>query len=205
MENEPNITDPRACAVPKRKKGLIILCVLLALIAGFALGWRVMPKVWPAIKEAAVYPIFPQMKPAAPTPAPTPEPYVPHGAAKTEFDAEVFAADSVIYYFYKDYCPWCRQLEPLTAGLPERITLPDGTASAVRLVCLNKVEDDALRIITEYYDTHGVPEEERLVPAVVIGDRYLFGGEKISGQLLEALMAGEGLNTPLLNGTERVP
>ncbi len=54
--------------------------------------------------------------------------------------------------------------------------------------------------ITEYYDTHGVPEEEQYVPAMVIGDRYLFAAEEIVLQLMEASIAGEGLNTPILNG-----
>ena len=180
------------------KKGVKILCACLALLAMFLLGWRVMPRVWPGIKNAVVYPVFPQLQP---TPAPTPEPYVPD--SNTSFDDPIAAGDSVVYYFYKDYCPWCRQLEPLTAGLPEHITLPDGTDSAVRLICLNKVEEAPLQIITDYYDAHDVPEDRRYVPAIVIGERYLFANEEIVGQLMEALVAGEGLNTPLLNGAER--
>ena len=63
--------------------------------------------------------------------------------------------------------------------------------------------DRFLQIITEYYDKYGVVEEEQYVPAIVIGDRYLFAGEEIIGQLMEALVAGEGLKTPLLDGNER--
>ena len=181
------------------KKGLKILCAVLALVLAFVLGWRLMPRVWPGIKEAVVYPVFPQMKPTA---APTQEPYRPQSTAA--FEDPVDACDSLIYYFYKDYCPWCRQLEPLTAGLPEEITLPDGTRSAVKLVCLNKVEEPMLQVITDYYEKYGVEEEKQYVPAVVIGERYLFAGDEIIAQLMEALMAGEGLQTPLLNGTERV-
>ena len=180
------------------KKGIKILCAVLVLGVVFLAGWRVMPKIWPGIKEAVVYPVFPQMKP---TPAPTQEPYAPKSTAA--FEDAIAATDSLVYYFYKDYCPWCRQLEPLTAGLPKQITLPDGTVSAVKVVCLNKVEEPMLQVITEYYEQHGVTEEKQYVPAVVIGDRYLFAGDEIIGQLMDALMAGEGLNTPLLNGTER--
>jgi hypothetical protein len=107
------------------KKGLRILCSILALGLAFLLGWRGMPRVWPSIKEAVVYPVFPQMKPA---PEPTPEPYTPYSSAA--FDDPIAANDSVVYYFYKDYCPWCRQLEPLTAGLPDHIILPDGISTA---------------------------------------------------------------------------
>ena len=180
------------------KKGLKILSSVLALVLVFVLGWRVMPKIWPGIKEAVVYPVFPNMKP---TPAPTQEPY--HPASEFAFGDPVSETDSVIYYFYKDYCPWCRQLEPLTAGLPKQIILPDGTRSTVKLIGLNKVEDRFLQIITEYYEKYSIPEEKQYVPAIVIGDRYLFAGEEIIGQLMEALMAGEGLKTPLLDGNGR--
>ena len=180
------------------KKGLKILCAVLVPILAFVLGWRVMPRIWPEIKEAVVYPVFPQMKPS---PAPTQEPYLPKSTAS--FEDPISAGDSLIYYFYKDYCPWCRQLEPLTSGLPKQITLPDGTKSDVKMVCMNKVEDKYLQIITEYYETYGIEEEKQYVPAMVIGDRYLFAGEEITGQLLDALMAGEGQKTPLLDGNMR--
>ena len=182
------------------KKSLRIICLAVVFIAVFILGWRVMPKIWPGLKEAVVYPILPQLKPE---PTATPEPYVP--AADAAFGDPISATDSVIYYFYKDYCPWCRQLEPLTAGLPEQITLPDGTASKVKLICLNKVEDKYLQIITTYYEEHNIEEDHQYVPAMVIGDRYLFTGEEITGQLMDALMAGEGLKTPLLDGNTRLP
>lgn len=181
------------------KKGVKILCLIAALIAVFLLGWRVMPNIWPSIKEAAVYPILPQLKP---TPAPTQEPYQPKSTAA--YGDPVAATDSLIYYFYKDYCPWCRQLEPLTAGLPETITLPDGTQSAVKLVCLNKVEEPMLQVIAAYYEQHEVPEDKQYVPAIVIGSRYLFAAEEIVPQLMDALTAGEGLTTPLLDGAQRV-
>lgn len=182
------------------KKSLKIICLTVALISMFVLGWRLMPKAWPSIKEAIVYPIFPQMRPAEPE-KPAPELYTPKSTAA--FGDPIGETDSLIYYFYKDYCPWCKQLEPLTAGLPKQITLPDGTKSNVKLVCLNKVEDKYLQIITEYYKSAGIEEEKQYVPAMVIGDRYLFAGDEIIGQLMEALTAGEGMQTPLLDGNSR--
>ena len=182
------------------RKGVKLLCAVLALALAFGLGWRVMPKVWPGIKKAVVYPVFPQL---APTPAPTPEPYQPKSSAA--LGDPITASDSLIYYFYKDYCPYCRELEPLTAGLPGQITLPDGTVSSIKLICVNKVEEDALKLITEYYDTAGIPEERRYVPALVIGEQYLFLKEEIVGLLADALASGEGLRTPLLDGADRIP
>ena len=180
------------------KKGIKILCCFLVLAIVFLIGWRVMPQIWPGIKKAVVYPVFPQLEP---TPAPTAEPY--HPQSDSSIGDPINKTDSLIYYFYKDYCHWCRMLEPLTAGLPKEIFLEDGTKSTVKLICLNKVEEDKLQIITEYYETHEIPEEERYVPAMVIGDQYLFGNESIVQGLLNALTAGEGLKTGLLDGTER--
>ena len=181
-----------------KKKRIMNIFLILMLCVAFLAGWRIMPNIWPGIKEAVVYPVLPQLKP---TPKPTAEPYLPQSNA--QFGDSISKTDSVIYYFYKDYCPWCRQLEPLTAGLPKEIILEDGTKSAVKLICLNKVEEDMLRIITEYYDSHDIPEERRLVPAMVIGDHYLFAANEIVPSLMEALMAGEGLKTELLDGNER--
>ena len=182
------------------KPGIRRLCAVCALAASFLLGWRVMPRLWPGLRDRVLAPVFPQLKPAS-TAAPVP--YAP--AAHVDPAEEIAAEDSVIYYFYKDYCPFCAALEPLTAGLPEHVLLPDGTQSRVRLIPLNKVEEDKAAIIAAYYEEHGVPEDRRLVPAMVIGDRYLYLGEEIIGSLTDALLAGEGLNTPMLDRAARLP
>ena len=169
------------------KKSLIIILITAGMIASFLIGWLVFPKVLNKILK--------------PKPAAAQEPYVPAGA--DTFGSPVYEDDSVIYYFYKDHCPWCRRVEPLTAGLPEQITLPEGRRSNVRLFCLNKVEDRFLQIITEYYEQHGITEERQYVPAIVIGGRYLFGETEIVEQMMDSLIAGEGLQTPLLDGSER--
>lgn len=184
------------------KKFLKLLALLLALSLAFLLGWRVMPHLWPSIKTAIVYPLFPQL---APTPAPvvTPAPYVPERSAA--LSDPIAATDSLIYYFYKDYCPYCAALEPLTAGLPTHVTLPDGTTSAVRLVCLNKNDEADAAIVTRFYADHAIPEDRQYVPAMLIGNRYMMSGVEIIDGLMDALMAGEGLNTPLLDGAARTP
>ena len=96
------------------------------------------------------------------------------------------------------------ELSPLISGLPEEVILPDGTVSRVRLIALNKVEDEAYEIIDEYYEAHDISEDRRYVPAVAVGDRYLFLRDEITDQLMDALIHGEGLNTPLLDGAERI-
>ena len=181
-------------------KRLAAVCfIILLLMLSFLFGWRVMPRIWPDIKEAVVYPVFPQLRPS---PAPSVPPYVPE--SNTSYGDPISANDSLMYYFYKDYCGYCMELSPLMSGLPEEIILPDGTVSRVRLIALNKVEDEAYEIINAYYETQNISEDRRYVPALVIGDRYLFLRDEITDQLMDALVHGEGLNTPLLDGAERI-
>ena len=184
------------------KKSLKVLAVLLAMALCFVLGWRVMPRVWPVIKTQVVYRVFPQLEPT-PAPVVTPAPY--HPASSAAWGDAIAQGDSLVYYFYKDYCPYCSALEPLTSGLPEQITLPDGSVSRVRLVCLNKNDPAMAEVIAQFYADFAIPEEEQYVPAMIIGDRYLMPGNEIIDQLLEALLAGEGLQTPVLDGSLRMP
>ena len=48
------------------KKVLKVLALLLAMAVCFLLGWRVMPRVWPAIKTQVVYRVLPQLQPRLP-------------------------------------------------------------------------------------------------------------------------------------------
>ena len=180
------------------RKGLKVFCCILMMMAAFILGWRIMPKVWPGIKETVIYPVFPQMKPE---PTSTPELYFPQ--SDTAYGDSISKTDSLIYYFYKDYCPWCKSLSMLIDALPKEVYLSDGTVSRVRLVCLNKVEEKYLQIISEYYELHNIPEDRQYVPAMVIGEKYLFADEEIVPELMTAIIDGEGLKTELLDGKER--
>lgn len=180
------------------RKFLKVLAVLLAMAVCFLAGWRLMPRIWPAIKTGVVYPVFPALEPA---PAPTAQPYAPKSNAS--LSDEIGETDSLVYYFYKPYCPYCREIEPLMAGLPQTVTLPDGAQSAVKLVAVDKLDEEQAQLIASYYETYKVPEERRYVPAVVIGNRHLMPGSEIIDQLLDALTAGEGLRTPLLDGSAR--
>ena len=182
------------------KKWVAIGSIVAAAAVFFLLGWRVMPRVWPDIKEAVVYPVFPQLRPAPP---PTVPPYVPE--SNTALGDPILSSDSLVYYFYKDYCGYCREISPLMAGLPDTVRLADGTVSRVRLVALNKVEEDVYAVINDYYERYEIPAERRYVPAVVVGEKLLYLRDEIVGQLMDALMNGEGLQTPLLDGGERTP
>ena len=183
------------------KKGAKTVFLIFSLLLAFVLGWQGMPRVWQGIRGGMADSTAAKSEPE--TTAAEPELYTPR--SNTVWGEKIAVNDSVIYYFYKDYCPYCRELEPLTSGLPGEITLPDGTRSSVKLICLNKVEETYAEIIAEYYEEYQIPEERQYVPAVVIGSRYLFPGSEIIDQLMDSLAAGEGLQTPLLDGAERIP
>lgn len=179
-----------------------ILFVLIALCASFMIGWRVMPRVWPGFRLNVINRLIPQLAPASNQETEEERPlYTPK--SDTQYGDPISTDDSLIYYFYKDYCHYCMELEPLMAGIPKEITLPDGRTSRVRLVCLNKVEEEYARIIAGYYEENNVSEDRQYVPAVVIGDRYLFLHDEIVAQLMDALIAGEGLETKVLDGVQR--
>lgn len=180
------------------KRVFLITAVLLAMALSFLAGWRVMPKVWPGIKENVVYRIAPDMKP---TPAPTQEPYHPEGSAF--IGDEISVSDSLVYYLYKPQCSYCRSIGPYIKGLPETVLLSDGSISAVKLIPVNKQSDEGAALAEAYYAENSIPLERQLVPAVIIGGSYFVTGSEIMTELTGALLSGEGIKTPLLEGGDR--
>ncbi len=178
-------------------KRFLKVCLVLCLCgACFLLGWRVMPKAWPTIKQHTWYRVFP-------TPAPTPLPsyaYTPEGAA---FTAPVAPTDSLVYYFYRPDCGSCISMQYLIEGLPEQVILPDGTVSTVKLVPIYSRDEELRPVVMRAYADYGVSEDEQSVPAFLIGDRCLMRTADIYQYFYEALLNGEGLTTPLLNGNTR--
>ncbi len=181
------------------KRFLKILLILLLCGVFFLLGWRVMPRVWPSIKQNVYYRIFP-----TPVPQTTPVPdyaYFPEGTAA--FDDPIGPTDSLIYYFYREACGHCVSMKPFIEGIPDEITLPDGTVSAVKFIPINSRDEQLRPTVLKTYADFGVPEDEVQVPAMIIGDRCIMMPTDIWRYFYEALLSGEGLGTPLLNGGTR--
>lgn len=103
--------------------------------------------------------------------------------------------DSLILYFFKDFCPYCKDLEVLFEALPEYVYLEDGSKSRLRFVSLEKQIPAQMQVVQRYYDTLFVHPDRQFVPMVVIGNQALFLREEIVRGLLPALLAGEGLKT----------
>ena len=183
------------------KKAKVIGAVA-ALCVSFLMGWRVMPRIWPTIRMNYINRLLPQSQPASES-VNKRILYTPK--SNSRYGDPISESDSLVYYFYKDDCAYCVALSPLISGLPDQITLPDGSPSRIRLLCLNKNEEKYKNIISDYYEGHNIPEDQRYVPAIVIGNKYLFLEESIEDQLMNSLVAGEGLQTEMLEGAQRVP
>lgn len=202
VESEPVPQLKPIKRVNLRVSALVWLLIATAALSAFA-GWRVMIRVWPAVKpyvmEYVVYKVAPSLRPE-----PAYSEIELYTALSTATIDDAFGEnDTVIYYFYKDYCPYCRYLSPLFEGIPSQITLPDGTVSKIRIVSLEKQDERSGEIIAAYYTAHQIAEDRQYVPAVVIGGLYLHGGDEIMGSLWPAITSGEGLKTQTLGGNTR--
>lgn len=109
--------------------------------------------------------------------------------------SDVRPEDSLILYLFKDYCPYCKELEPLFASLPDTVTLANGKVSRVRMVSLEKQIPAQMAVVQRYYDMLRVHPDRQYVPMVIVGDKALFLKEEIEPGLMPALLAGEGLRT----------
>ena len=191
------------------KRWFYVLLVLTLMFASFLVGWRLMAYRWwpvlsPYVKQI-VYSVIPSLEPE-----PIPQvitPYTPKADAKLH--DPIAATDSLFYYFYFPTCPYCANYADMVlAGLPDEITLPDGSVSRVMMVAVNKHDEAEYSYMEAYYNEHGIVKNEeqndQVVPSIVIGDRYLRGTMEIRDYFYQLLLSGEGLNTPLIDGGERV-
>ena len=104
--------------------------------------------------------------------------------------------DQLIYYFYKDGCPWCEEISSLLAAIPDEVPTVDGKITNVKIVGLDKNLVAHGELIEQYYENLNLHEERRYVPMLIIGHQNLFLGDEIVPALLPALFNGEGLDTP---------
>lgn len=175
-------------SLSRKQRFLLIGAFLVTSAVSCLFGWRMMPRIWQWTKGLFVAPV------SVPK-----EPYIPAATASLQ---ETFSQDdSVVYYFYKDNCPYCKEIDGLFTGLPAEILLQNGQTSRVRLVCVNKNEQ--LDMCNAYYEKAGIPENRRFVPAVSVGSQYLFTPSEILEGLYAALLQGEGLNTPMMGDNLR--
>ena len=124
-----------------------------------------------------------------------------HPKSHIGIDADVDESDSLIYYLYRPTCRYCSErADMLVAGLPESITLDDGSKSTIRIVALNKSDPVDGEMIQAYYEREGISKDRQLVPTLIIGESYLCGSDEIKVGFLRLLLQGEGRQTPYIDG-----
>lgn len=106
-------------------------------------------------------------------------------------------SDSKIVYVYKPNCEFCAKIKPLLQGLPENVILADGTVSRVVFVSLDKDDYDQYQAVKQYYEDLQIPEDHRYSPLLIVGDKFYMGYDEIVPNLMNALIAGDGLTTDL--------
>lgn len=106
-------------------------------------------------------------------------------------------SDSKIVYVYKPNCEFCAKIKPLLEGLPEHVVLQDGTVSRIVFVSLDKDDYDQYQAVKQYYDDLQIPEDHRYSPLLIVGEKFYMGYDEIVPNLMNALIAGDGLQTDL--------
>lgn len=111
-------------------------------------------------------------------------------------------SDSKIVYVYKPNCEFCAKIKPLLEGLPEHVVLQDGTVSQIVFVSLDKDDYDQYQAVKQYYDDLQIPEDHRYSPLLIVGEKFYMGYDEIVPNLMNALIAGDGLQTDLTPALE---
>lgn len=134
------------------------------------------------------------------------------GATEIQTDLPEYAlsraetTDSTVYYLYVTACESCQRAKQVLDALPERVDVKMGDyefQSELRLIPVDIGAETGLAYAL--FEEFGVPEEKRLAPIILIGDRYYQGAESIERFLSYALGRGYGLQTPVIEGEAALP
>lgn len=133
------------------------------------------------------------------TPAPeaTEAPDADEEFVRNDALCDVAEGDTKIVYIYKPNCEFCAKVKPLLAGLPEYVYLEDGTQSRIVFVSVNKDDYFEYQAVKQYYDMLEIPEDHQYSPLLIVGGKYYMGYDEIVPNLMNALIAGDGLTTDL--------
>lgn len=109
------------------------------------------------------------------------------------------AQDSCLYFFYGEGCPHCGKVEPFIRQVAE-----DPTIRVEVFEVYNQRENSVL--LQKYFSAYDVPQNQRGVPVVFIGDTYLVGDTPILDGLEFKIDEFRGYGCPSLeNGSSEPP
>ena len=103
---------------------------------------------------------------------------------------------SCIYFFYGHGCPHCGKVVPYI----EKIQEEDSSVEVKIFEVYNERENSVL--LQDYFEAYDVPQNQRGVPVVFIGDSFLVGDTPILKNLEDKIEEFRGYGCPKLeNGT----
>jgi thiol-disulfide isomerase/thioredoxin len=94
-------------------------------------------------------------------------------------DYPVYPDHVNIVYFYRVTCPECAKATPLIDQLPKTVKV-EGENLPLDITRINTRSGNNGERIAAFFETYGVPDEDRVVPIVFFADSYLAGAEAIS-------------------------
>ncbi len=105
---------------------------------------------------------------------------------------------SCLYFFYGEGCPHCGRVEPFIRSLGENPTIQVEVFEVY-----NQRENSVL--LQKYFSTYEVPQNQRGVPVVFIGDTYLVGDTPILESLEFRVEEFRGYGCPVLENESTEP
>ncbi len=93
------------------------------------------------------------------------------------------------YFFYGEGCPHCAKVEPFIANLSSNPNLEIHSFEVYR-------NSSNAKFLQELFDNYSVPQNERGVPIVFIGDKYFVGDVDILDNLEDEISSHSSLQCP---------
>jgi len=106
----------------------------------------------------------------------------------------VSAEETCIYFFYGNGCQHCAQVEPIMNRLEVQSQYP---------VAIHKFEiydnRSNMVLLNQYFDNYNIKNEDRGIPAVFIGNKYLIGDKPIIDNLETTIKDNQGADCPKIS------
>lgn len=115
---------------------------------------------------------------------------------------------TLLIYFYLSSCTECDKVAKFMSTLKKEYqVILDGKSinSNVEITKFNISKSENIMIAKQYFEYFKVPEKDRKVPIIFLGDTYITGEKAIQERLEENIEGGLGLGTPRLNMEKGTP
>ena len=113
-----------------------------------------------------------------------------------------------LVYFYLSSCGDCEKAAGFIRTLKGRYQITSEGKNIYSDIEINKFnlsKSQNIMIANQYFLYYKVPDKERKVPIVFLGNTYLSGEKAIREKLVKAIQSGSGLDTPKLGSEGGLP